>query len=223
MLLFAQSLLLLTPCLGLSILGGVPRIGTLNINGDPVITTDALTLPTRISSGLELTENSSSRMTSTNWSNRGMYINRDISRSSVAMASSSTATSKINLLDRPTNTPLYCLIVTLQVKPECQSDFLSCISNNQYHTLTSEPNAITYIYGQDTTLPNTYHFFEQYTNGKDGFIEHTQTKHFRNGKNLLLLIHSRHPHVYNSSWRIFLQLQLQQWVVVTLVVKHEQQ
>jgi quinol monooxygenase YgiN len=207
MLSFAQSLLLLTPCLGLSILGGVPRIGTLNINGDPVSTT-ALTLPpTRISGGLDqqrrLTENSDG-MTSTNWSNRGMYINRDISRSSVKMASSSAATSKINLLDRPANTPLYCLTVTLQVKPERQSDFLSCISNNQYHTLTSEPNAITYIYGQDTTLPNTYHFFEQYTNGKEGFIEHTQTNHLVNGKNLLLLIHSRHLHVCNSSWKIFL-------------------
>lgn len=215
LLLFAQLLslllLLLSPCLGLSILpptsyittrrgrsdiGGVrPRIGTFDINGDHVTTTTARTTvpPTRSSSsGLvqqqqraRLTDNS--RMTN-NWSNRGMYINRDISTSS---SSSSTATWKINLLHRgPTSTnttPLYCLMVTLQIKPERHSDFLSCISNNQYHTLTSEPYAITYIYGQDTTTttttmqPNTtitYHFFEQYTHGKDGFIAHTNTKHF---------------------------------------------
>jgi hypothetical protein len=56
--------------------------------------------------------------------------------------------TKINLLDRPTNAPLYCLTVTLQIKPERHSDFLSCISQNQYH----EPNAITYIYCQDNSI-----------------------------------------------------------------------
>lgn len=109
----------------------------------------------------------------TNWSNRGMYINRDIS-SRVTR----TATTKINLLDRPSNNmPLYCLTVCLHIKPERRSDFLQCISANQFYTLTSEPDAITYVYGEDTSISNTWHFFEQYIN-KAGFDAHSQTQHF---------------------------------------------
>ena len=196
--LLPQSLLLLlTPCLGLAILptsittsrtggiGGVPRLGTLDINGDPVITSIPTALPTTSTSGSGLLEQqqqqqqlTEKRMTN-NWSNRGMYVNRDIGRRRSNVSGTRAITNtKINLLDRPTNTPLYCLTVTLQIKPERHSDFLSCISQNQYHTLTSEPNAITYIYGQDNSIANKWHFFEQYINGKDGFIAHTTTKHF---------------------------------------------
>ena len=197
--LLPQSLLLLlTPCLGLAILptsittsrtggiGGVPRLGTLDINGDPVITSIPTALPTTSTSGSGLLEQqqqqqqqqqlTEKRMTN-NWSNRGMYVHRGIGRRRSNVSGTRAITNtKINLLDRPTNAPLYCLTVTLQIKPERHSDFLSCISQNQYHTLTSEPNAITYIYGQDNS--NKWHFFEQYTNGKDGFIAHTTTKHF---------------------------------------------
>lgn len=72
---------------------------------------------------------------------------------------------------------LYCLNVKLCIKPEVRSEFLECIAANQHGTLTSEPLAVTYVYGEDEKVPNTFHFFEQYR-GVEGFTAHTQTPHF---------------------------------------------
>ena len=73
--------------------------------------------------------------------------------------------------------PLYCLNVQLDVKTERREEFLKCIRANQYGTLTTEPLAVTYIFGEDETTPNTFHFFEQYL-GKEGFVAHTESPHF---------------------------------------------
>ena len=73
--------------------------------------------------------------------------------------------------------PLYCLNIQLDVKPERREEFLKCIRANQYGTLTTEPLAVTYIFGEDETIPNTFHFFEQYL-GKEGFVAHTESPHF---------------------------------------------
>lgn len=73
--------------------------------------------------------------------------------------------------------PLYCLNVELKVQPERRDEFLECIRNNQDNTLASEPLAVTYLFGEDETTPNTFHFFEQYR-GVEGFNAHTQTEHF---------------------------------------------
>ena len=60
-----------------------------------------------------------------------------------------------------TASPLYCLNVQLCVKPEVRAQFLECIKANQRGTLTKEPLAKTYIFGEDEKTPNTFHFFEQ--------------------------------------------------------------
>ena len=72
---------------------------------------------------------------------------------------------------------LYCLNVKLCIKPEVRSEFLECIRANQRGTLTTEPLAVTYTFGEDESAPNTFHFFEQYEGG-EGFNAHTQTPHF---------------------------------------------
>ena len=73
----------------------------------------------------------------------------------------------MSILERP-ETPLFCLNVCLQVKPERREEFLACIRANQKGTLATEPLAVTYAYGEDETTPDTWRFFEQYV-GKAGF------------------------------------------------------
>ena len=71
----------------------------------------------------------------------------------------------------------YCLGVCLKVKPERRDEFLECIQANQRGTLTTEPLALAYLFGEDETSTNTFHFFEAYK-GRAGFEAHTQTPHF---------------------------------------------
>jgi quinol monooxygenase YgiN len=44
-------------------------------------------------------------------------------------------------------------------------------------TLTTEPLAISYVWGESTTEKNTFHFQEQFK-GKAGFDAHTLSPHF---------------------------------------------
>jgi len=71
----------------------------------------------------------------------------------------------------------FCLNVSLCVKPERRGDFLKCIAANQKGTLSTEPLAIEYLWGEDVDTPNTFHFFEKYE-GRAGFEAHTQSPHF---------------------------------------------
>ena len=71
----------------------------------------------------------------------------------------------------------FCLNVQLCIKPERRDEFIECIRNNQKGTLSSEPLALEYTWGEDTTEPNTFHFYEKYE-GKAGFEAHQATDHF---------------------------------------------
>ena len=82
----------------------------------------------------------------------------------------------MSILERP-DAPLFCLNVCLRVKTERREEFLACIRANQKGTLTTEPLAVTYAYGEDESTPDMWRFFEQYE-GKAGFEAHTKTEHF---------------------------------------------
>jgi len=71
----------------------------------------------------------------------------------------------------------FCLNVKLCIKPERRDEFLTCIRNNQAGTLSSEPLAIEYVWGEDADTPNTFHFYEKYA-GRAGFEAHQATEHF---------------------------------------------
>lgn len=86
------------------------------------------------------------------------------------------AALRMGITARP-DVPLFCLNVCLQVKPERRAEFLECIAANQRGTLTDEPLAVTYAYGEDETTPDTWRFFEQYR-GREGFEAHTKAPHF---------------------------------------------
>jgi quinol monooxygenase YgiN len=72
----------------------------------------------------------------------------------------------------------YCLSVCLKVRAERRREFLACIGANRRGTLSSEPLALEYLFGEDEEEPNTFHFFEAYE-GREGFEAHTRTPHFK--------------------------------------------
>ena len=71
----------------------------------------------------------------------------------------------------------FCVNVQLFVKPERRDEFIECIRQNQEGTLSTEPLAIDYVWGEDVETPNTFHFYEKYE-GKAGFEAHQATPHF---------------------------------------------
>ena len=73
--------------------------------------------------------------------------------------------------------PRFCLNVKLCIQPERRDEFLECIKNNQAGTLSTEPLAIEYVWGEDMDAPNTFHFYEKYR-GRAGFEAHQATDHF---------------------------------------------
>lgn len=72
---------------------------------------------------------------------------------------------------------LYCVNVSIKVKPARREGFLQCIRGMQHGTLNDEPMAASYVYGEDDHDAQTFHFHEQYK-GREGFEAHTKTKHF---------------------------------------------
>ena len=55
----------------------------------------------------------------------------------------------------------FCLNVKLCIKPERRAEFVECIRNNQKGTLSTEPLALEYVWGESTDQPNTFHFYEK--------------------------------------------------------------
>ena len=71
----------------------------------------------------------------------------------------------------------YCLNVKLCIDPDKREEFLSVIENNAKGSNTLEPSCLQYIWGEDESIKNTFHFHEQYI-GEQGFLEHKAAPHF---------------------------------------------
>jgi quinol monooxygenase YgiN len=71
----------------------------------------------------------------------------------------------------------FALNVSLYVKAERREEFIECILANQRATLSEEPLACSYVWGEDATEPLTFHFSESYVT-REGFEAHTTTAHF---------------------------------------------
>lgn len=81
----------------------------------------------------------------------------------------------------PTPDYAYCLNVDLYPQPEARDAFLKVIAANKKGTDANEPLCLQYVYGESTSVPNAFHFHEQYTGkeaGKEGFEAHTSSPHF---------------------------------------------
>ena len=75
----------------------------------------------------------------------------------------------------------YCVTVNLYPKDEVREEFLKVIGNNKKGTDETEPLALQYTYGESTSIPNVFHFHEQYAGedgGKSGFDAHASSPHF---------------------------------------------
>lgn len=75
--------------------------------------------------------------------------------------------------------PIVALNVILRIKPEVREKFLEVILNNQKGTMNKElePLALEYIFGEDASEPNTFHFHEKYL-GDEGIAAHNAAPHF---------------------------------------------
>ena len=94
-----------------------------------------------------------------------------------ACSASTSATMMANAVTNGLNGSKFCLNVRLCIRSERRKEFLKCIKNNQKGTLTTEPLALEYVWGEDTSTPNVFHFYEKYE-GAAGFEAHQATAHF---------------------------------------------
>lgn len=77
--------------------------------------------------------------------------------------------------------PAFCLHVELCIKPEIRDEFLKVIENNANGSNNDEPLCLQYVYGENTDVPNTFVFHEEYKgadDGKEGFEAHQGAPHF---------------------------------------------
>lgn len=75
----------------------------------------------------------------------------------------------------------FCVTVNLYPKEEVRKEFLRVIENNKKGTDETEPLALQYSFGESTSVPNVFHFHEQYSggdDGKEGFDAHAASAHF---------------------------------------------
>ena len=73
-------------------------------------------------------------------------------------ADAGRAGTSISLANAVTNGMLpgskFCLNVKLCVRPERRDEFIACIRDNQKGTLSTEPLAVEYVWGEDVDQPN---------------------------------------------------------------------
>jgi len=75
----------------------------------------------------------------------------------------------------------FALNVKFSIKPERRSEFLATIKDDQAQTMETEPAALQFVLGEDTSEENTFYLHEQYL-GEDGFKAHCETPHFAKWK-----------------------------------------
>ena len=86
-------------------------------------------------------------------------------------ADAGRAGTPISLANAVTNGMLpgskFCLNVKLCVRPERRDEFIACIRDNQKGTLSTEPLAVEYVWGEDVDQPNTFHFYGETLPGSE--------------------------------------------------------
>ena len=86
-------------------------------------------------------------------------------------ADAGRACTLISLANAVTNGMLpgskFCLNVKLCVRPERRDEFIACIRDNQKGTLSTEPLAVEYVWGEDVAQPNTFHFYGETLPGSE--------------------------------------------------------
>lgn len=86
-------------------------------------------------------------------------------------ADAGRAGTPISLANAVTNGMLpgskFCLNVKLCVRSERRDEFIACIRDNQKGTLSTEPLAVEYVWGEDVDQPNTFHFYGETLPGSE--------------------------------------------------------
>ena len=53
------------------------------------------------------------------------------------------------------------------MRSERRDEFIACIRDNQKGTLSTEPLAVEYVWGEDVDQPNTFHFYGETLPGSE--------------------------------------------------------
>lgn len=81
------------------------------------------------------------------------------------------------MTETSTTNKVYALNVKFVVKPERREEFLKVIVDDQKQTLATEPGALSFVVGEDETVPNVFYLHEEYKTKAD-FEHHQTTEHF---------------------------------------------
>ena len=76
------------------------------------------------------------------------------------------------------NTPPFAINVKFNVKPGRRQDFLDVMRSNMYQTMTSEPNSIQFVLGQNMDDENIYYLHEEYKSQDDHKDPHSKTSYY---------------------------------------------
>lgn len=71
----------------------------------------------------------------------------------------------------------YCLNVQLCLRPDQRDTFLALIQEDQQQSLTTEPDCLQFVVGEDITTPNIFYLHEEYKT-EAAFQHHIQTPHW---------------------------------------------
>jgi (4S)-4-hydroxy-5-phosphonooxypentane-2,3-dione isomerase len=71
----------------------------------------------------------------------------------------------------------YCLNVKLSIRPDQRETFLALIKEDQEQSLTTEPDCLQFVVGEDVDTPNTFYLHEEYKT-EAGFQHHVKTPHW---------------------------------------------
>jgi quinol monooxygenase YgiN len=92
--------------------------------------------------------------------------------SSLSLPSADTTKSLGNMMMGP-----YCLNVKMGIRPDQRETFLSLIKEDQEQSLTTEPECLQFVVGEDINKPNIFYLHEEYKT-MAGFQYHSTTPHF---------------------------------------------
>jgi quinol monooxygenase YgiN len=89
----------------------------------------------------------------------------------------------------------FALNVAFKVKPDRRDEFLRVMRSNIKQTMTTEPNALQFLLGQDLDDRNVFFLHEEYKAMSDHREAHSKTKHYEECTKFFATEPFAEPHV----------------------------
>ena len=99
-------------------------------------------------------------------------------RSGTSQPSSSVAFAMDNTHESVNSSRPFAINVKFNVIPDRRDEFLKVMRNNIHQTMSSEPNALQFVLGQDVQDVNTFYLHEEYKSRADHADPHSKTSYY---------------------------------------------